>query len=91
MVASLGAVRKDKPNGVTARVLFIGTNGIEANEKTTFRDQERATLADFLELCARKQKARSCCRRLRGSPPDSHRSEGLASPWVPGTFWRHDA
>ena len=29
LVASLGAIRKDKPGGVvTARVLFDGTNGI---------------------------------------------------------------
>ena len=45
-IASLGAIRNDKPNGVvTARVLFDGTNG---------RDQERAPIAADLKRSMRE-------------------------------------
>ena len=41
VIASLGANRKDKPNGVaTARVLHDGTNGLAVNTCIRIRDQE---------------------------------------------------
>ena len=44
-VASLGAIRKDKPEGVVAaRVLFDGTNGIYVSRRR-IRDQERSRCA----------------------------------------------
>ena len=46
VVASLGAQRKDKPNGVvSARVLFDGTHGLAVNTRTRIRDQERLRLS----------------------------------------------
>ena len=43
VVASLGAQRKDKRNGVvSARVLFDGTHGPVVNTRTRIRDQERS-------------------------------------------------
>ena len=51
MVASVGALKKNKPNRVVAvRVLVEGTNGILVNTRTRIRDQERAVVAsDFIE------------------------------------------
>ena len=56
VVASLGAIRKDKPRGVvTARVLFDGTNGIHVNRRTRIRDQERSPIeADLKRLMREK-------------------------------------
>ena len=46
VVASLGALKKEKPGGVvSARVLFDGTNGSFVNTSSTLRDQERAPVA----------------------------------------------
>ena len=48
VIASLGANRKDRPNGeVTARVLHHGTNGLAVDTKTRLRDQERRGLRTF--------------------------------------------
>ena len=59
LVASLGANRKDKPDGqVTARLLFDGTNGLEVNKKTRIRDQERAPIAADLKRAMRAKAAR---------------------------------
>ena len=56
VVASLGANRKDKPNGtVTARVLFDGTHGISVNKRTRIRDQERAPIAADLKRSMREK------------------------------------
>ena len=56
VVASLGANRKDKPNGtVTARVLFDGTHGISVNKRTRIRDQERAPVAADLKRSMREK------------------------------------
>ena len=64
VVDSLGAIRKDKPNGaVTARVLFGETNGIHVNTRTRIREQEQSasqdarytTLVDFLETLLNKK------------------------------------
>ena len=56
VVASLGANRKDKPDGtVSARVLFDGTNGVEVNKKTRIRDQERAPVAADLKRVMREK------------------------------------
>ena len=50
VVASLGAVRKDKPDGqFTARVLFDDTQGLEVNKRTRIRDQERAPISADLK------------------------------------------
>ena len=46
VIASLGANRKDKPNGeISARVLLDGTNGLQVNMRTRLRDQERSPIA----------------------------------------------
>ena len=56
VVASLGATRKDKPDGtVSARVLFDGTNGVEVNKRTRVRDQERAPIAADLKRVMREK------------------------------------
>ena len=56
MVASLGANRKDKPNGeVSARVLFDGTHGLSVNRRTRIRDQERAPTASDLKRALREK------------------------------------
>ena len=73
VVASLGANRKDKPNGtVTARVLFDGTHGISVNKRTRIRDQERAPIAADLKRSMRESERRvdyirTHRRRVRGS------------------------
>ena len=47
---SLGAQRKDKPNGViSARVLFNRTHGLAVNTRTRIRDQERSLIAADLK------------------------------------------
>ena len=52
VVASLGAQRKDKPNGVvSARVLFDGT----VNTRTRVRDQERSPTASDLKRAMREK------------------------------------
>ena len=57
MITFLGPARR--PHGVaTARVLFDGTNGIEANKKTRVRDQERAPVASDLKLVMRENAKR---------------------------------
>ena len=56
VVASLGAIRKDKPNGeVTARVLFDGTHGLSVNRRTRIRDQERSPIASDLKRALREK------------------------------------
>ena len=56
VVASLGAQRKDKPNGVvSARVLFDGTHGLAVNARTRVRDQERSPTASDLKRAMREK------------------------------------
>ena len=56
VIASLGANRKDKPNGVvTARVLHDGTNGLAVNTRTRIRDQERSPIASDLKRGMREK------------------------------------
>ena len=85
VVASLGANRKDRPNGeVTARVLHDGTNGLAVNTRTRLRDQERSPIsADLKRGNAGKGQAglQHVCsygRCERGASPDPYRPEGLA-------------
>ena len=59
VVASLGANRKDRPNGeVTARVLHDGTNGLAVNTKTRLRDQERSPIAADIKRAMREKDRR---------------------------------
>ena len=59
VVASFGAIRKDKPNGeVTARVLFDGTHGLSVNRRTRIRDQERSPIASDLKRALRERARR---------------------------------
>ena len=59
VVASLGAISKDKPGGVvTARVLFDDTNGIYVNRRTRIRDQERSPIAVDLKRLMREKSQR---------------------------------
>ena len=56
VVASLGAIRKDKPGRVvSARVCFDGTHGISVNTRTRIRDQERAPIAADLKRAMREK------------------------------------
>ena len=55
-VASLGAIREEKPRGViTARVLLDGTHGIAVNHRTRVRDQERAPIAADIKRMMREK------------------------------------
>ena len=55
-VASLGAMRKEKPGGViSARVLFDGSNGILVNRRIRTRDQERSPVASDLKRFMREK------------------------------------
>ena len=59
VVASLGANRKDRPNGeVTARVLHDGTNGLAVNTRTRLRDQERSPISADLKRAMREKDRR---------------------------------
>ena len=59
VVASLGAICKDKPNGeVTARVLFDGTHGLWVNRRTRIRDQERSPIASDLKRALHEKATR---------------------------------
>ena len=56
VVASLGAMRKDKPNGAyTVRVLFDGTDGISVNKRTRLQDQERSPIAADIKRLLRQK------------------------------------
>ena len=56
VVASLGAQRKDKPNGVvSARVLFDGTYGMAVNTHTRIRNQEQPPIATDLKRAMREK------------------------------------
>ena len=55
IVASLGAIRKDKPNGtVIARVLVDGTRRTSVKSRTRIRDQERAPIASDIKRAMRE-------------------------------------
>ena len=73
VVASLGANRKDKPDGtVSARVLFDGTYGVEVNKRTSIRDQKRAPIAaDLKKGRARKGESRRTDLRVVGRQASS--------------------
>ena len=56
VISSLGANRKDKPNGeISARVFFDGTNGLQVNTGTRLRDQERSPIAEELKRAMREK------------------------------------
>ena len=56
VIASWGANRKDKPNEeISARVLFVGTNGLQVNTRTRLREQERSPIAADLERALREK------------------------------------
>ena len=59
VIASLGANRKDRPNGeVTARVLHDGTNGLSVNTRTRLRDQERSPISLDIKRAMREKSSR---------------------------------
>ena len=59
VIASLGANRKDRPNGeVTAKVLHDGTNGLSVNTKTRLRDQERSPISSDIKRAMREKASR---------------------------------
>ena len=59
VVASLGANRKDRPNGeVGARVLHDGTNGLSVNTRTRLRDQERSPISSDIKRAMREKSSR---------------------------------
>ena len=56
VVASLEAMRKEKPGGVvTARILFDGTHGVSVNTRTRIRDQERGPIASDVKRLLREK------------------------------------
>ena len=75
VIASLGAQRKEKPDGkVTARVLFDGTHGLCVNTRTTLRDQERAPIAADLKRSMReKAKVDELTFALSADVTEAHR------------------
>ena len=80
VIASLGANRKDKPNGVvSARVLFDGSNGISDNRRTCIRDQERGPIAADLKR-AMREKATTGLRTfaLTADVTEAHRQVPIA-------------
>ena len=57
VIASLEAVRKDKPSGVvTARVLFDGTHDIAIHTRTRMRDQERGLIGSDIQRVMRENR-----------------------------------
>ena len=59
VIASLGADRKDTPNGeVTARVLHDGTNGLAVNTKTRLWDQDHSPTSSGLKRAMREKPSR---------------------------------
>ena len=68
VMASLGAVERDKPGGIVpASVFFHGTNGISVNSRTRIRDQERALIATDLRRVLREKARhgeRTCFRQM---------------------------
>ena len=88
IVASLGAIRKDKPSGeVTARVLFDGTHGLSVNRRTRIRDQERSPIASDLKRALReKAKLGEQTFALSANVSEAHRQSIDTSPKI-GTIW----
>ena len=80
VIASLGAQRKDKPDGVvTARVLFDGTHGIPVNKRTRIRDQERGPVASDLKRVMReKSKVGQRTFALTADITEAHRQVPIA-------------
>ena len=75
VVASLRAIRKDKPGGVvTARVLFDSTNGIYVNRRTRTRDQERSPIAADLKRLMREAEGPLHSQQMWPRPTDKCRS-----------------
>ena len=80
VIASLGANRKDKPNGVvSARVLFDGSNGISVSRRTRIRDQGRGPISADLKR-AMREKATTGLRTfaLTADVTEAHRQVPIA-------------
>ena len=90
VVASLGAIRKDKPIGVvTARVLFEGTRGIPVNTRTRIRDHERAPVAsDLNRIMKEEARVEKGTFSLTADVADAHRPTQLASLGMSNGDWR---
>ena len=90
VIASLGAIRKDKPNGeVSARVLFDGTGGQQVNTRTRLRDQERSAVAADPMRAMREKGLDGCAdlcpcsRRQRSPSTGADPPSGLAPSGLP--------
>ena len=55
VVASMGAVKKEKDGVISARVVFDGTNGFYVNNSTHLRDQERSPVAGDIKRFMREK------------------------------------
>ena len=55
VVASMGAVKKEKDGVISARVVFDGTNGSYVNSSTHLRDQERSPSAGDIKRFMREK------------------------------------
>ena len=80
VVASLGALRKDKPGGAaSARVLFDGTHGITVNTRTRIRDQERGPIAaDLKRIMREKSRVGVSTFALTADVSEAHRQIPVA-------------
>ena len=91
VVASLGAVRKDRPNGeVTARVVFDGNPRTSCQQQNTnprpgaLPDRRRPEACDEREGGERGENVRINSGCQRGTPPNTNTSPGLAFVGLPG-------
>ena len=82
VIASLGANRKDKPNGeISACVLFDGTNGLQVNTRTRLRDQERSPIAADLNRAMREKTTMGVRTfALTADVKEAHRQAGADPP-----------
>ena len=79
---SLCANKKEKSTGeITARVLFDGTNGIDANRRTIMRDQERGPIAANIKRVLReKEKSQYHSFALTADVTEAHRQVPIDPP-----------
>ena len=74
VVASMGAVKKEKDGVISARVVFDGTNGSYVNSSTHLRDQERSPVAgDIIRFMREKARVGELTFGLTADIKEAHR------------------
>ena len=71
--ASLGAIKKEKPGEVTARILFDGTHGLDVNTRTRISDQGAPIAADVKRVLREKTKQEEPTFALTADISEAHR------------------